>query len=190
MGGAGHDGHVDELVGHYDVDELRALGGVVDYVVGARPGPGVFVLAAFDDVVSKHYLELYKLGTGPLYSFYTPYHLCHFEVPASLARAVLFGDPVIAAAGAPRVEVVTTAKRDLAAGDVLDGLGGYDAYGQAETAAVVLADDLLPMGVAEGCRVRRPVRRDQVLTRDDVDLPPDRHVDRLRAGQAAHFSPS
>ncbi|HEX8487981.1 MAG TPA: Gfo/Idh/MocA family oxidoreductase, partial [Propionibacteriaceae bacterium] len=72
MGGADHLGHVDELVDAYDVDELAAQGGVVDYVVGSKPGPGVFVLASHDDPRQRHYLELYKLGKGPLYSFYTP----------------------------------------------------------------------------------------------------------------------
>src|SRR4029453_2846366 len=85
MRGAAHAGHVDELTTRYDVDELRALGGVVDYVVGSKPGPGVFVLATHDDPKQRHYLNLYKLGEGPLYSFYTPYHLCHFEVPLTVA---------------------------------------------------------------------------------------------------------
>ena len=187
MVGADHRGHVDELVRAYDLDELRALGGVVDYVVGAQPGPGVFVLGTIDDPASRHYLELYKLGEGPLYSFYTPYHLCHFEVPTSLARAVLFRDPVIVAAGPPCVEVVATAKRDLAAGDVVDGLGGYDTYGQADTAAATAEQRLLPMGVAEGCRLLRDVPKDAVVTYDDVELPPGRLVDRLRAEQTAHF---
>lgn len=188
MGGAEHSGHVDELVASYDVDELRALGGVVDYVVGAKPGPGVFVLAATDDARAQHYLELYKLGTGPLYSFYTPYHLCHFEVPTSLARAALLHDATIAAAGPPRVEVVATAKRDLAVGHVIDGLGGYDTYGVAETAAVTAAERLLVMGVAEGGRVTRPVRKDQVLATDDVELPAGRLIDDLRARQGARFA--
>lgn len=188
MVGADHRGHVDELTTAYDVDELRALGGVVDYVVGASPGPGVYCLATTESAASRHYLELYKLGTGPLYSFYTPYHLCHFEVPTSLARAVLFGDAVIAAAGAPRVEVVATAKTDLAAGRVLDGLGEYDTYGEAEAAAVTSAERLLPMGVAEGCRLRRDVPKDATLTYDDVEVPPGRLIDDLRAQQAALFA--
>ena len=188
MGGADHTGHVDELTTAYDVDELVALGGVVDYVVGAKPGPGVFLLGTVDDPSSRHYLNLYKLGEGPLYSFYTPYHLCHFEVPASLARAVLFGDPVIAAAGAPTVEVVATAKTDLAAGHVLDGLGGYDSYGVADTAVATAEQRLLPMGVAEGCRVLRDVRKDEVLTYDDVELPSGRQIDELRARQTRRFA--
>ena len=187
MGGADHKGHVDELTSAYDVEELRALGGVVDYVVGAQPGPGVFVLGTIDDPASRHYLNLYKLGEGPLYSFYTPYHLCHFEVPASLARAVLFGDAVIAAAGAPTVEVVATAKTDLEVGHVLDGLGGYSTYGVAETARATAEQRLLPMGVAEGCRVLRPVSQDHVLTYDDVELPSGRLIDALRARQTSFF---
>ena len=87
MRGADHQGHVDELVEMYDIAELERLGGVVDYVVGAKPGPGVYVLATHDDPKQRHYLNLYKLGEGPLYSFYTPYHLCHFEVPNTVARA-------------------------------------------------------------------------------------------------------
>ncbi len=154
------DGHVDELTDRYDVDELRELGGIVDYVVGAKPGPGVFVLGAHDDPKQQHYLNLYKLGEGPLYSFYTPYHLCHFEVPLSLARAVLFEDAVMAPAGPPRVEVVTAAKVDLSAGDKLDGMGGYLTYGLCETAATTAragpAADRGGRGVRseERCRAR------------------------------------
>ena len=185
MLGLDHHGHVDELTTMYDIDELEALGGVVDYVVGSKPGPGVYVMATQDDPKQRHYLELYKLGTGPLYSFYTPYHLCHFEVPQSVARAVLFGDAVLAPLGAPTVEVVTTAKRDLRSGSVLDGLGGYDTFGQAERADVVATEALLPMGVAEGCRLLRDVAKDEVLRYGDVELPPGRLVDALRAEQQA-----
>lgn len=188
MRGLDFRGHVDELTATYDVDELRALGGVVDYTVGTRPGPGVFVLAAHDDPRQRHYLNLYKLGEGPLYSFYTPYHLCHFEVPLSAARAVLFGDAALQPLGAPLVDVVATAKTDLRAGDTVDGLGGYLTYGQCENAGVAAAGRLLPMGLAEGCRLKRDVARDTVLTYDDVTLPPGRLIDRLRAEQDAVFA--
>ena len=187
MVGADHHAHIDELTTKYDVEELESLGGVVDYVVGAKPGPGVFVLATHDDPKQRHYLNLYKLGEGPLYSFYTPYHLCHFEVPQTVARAVLFGDAAIAPTGAPSVEVVTVAKRDLKAGETLDGLGGYDTYGVCEKAEVTAAEDLLPMGVAEGCTLRRAVGKDAVLTYGDVYLPSGRLVDQLRVAQAAEL---
>jgi predicted homoserine dehydrogenase-like protein len=183
-----YTGHIDDLTPMYDVEQLKELGGIVDYVVGVKPGPGVFVFGTHDDPKQKHYLNLYKLGEGPLYSFYTPYHLCHFEVPLSVARVVLFGDVVMAPLGAPKVEVVTTAKIDLKAGETLDGIGYYMTYGQCETAEVTQAQRLLPMGLAEGCRLKRDIAKDQVLTYDDVELPEGRLCDRLRAEQNAYFA--
>jgi predicted homoserine dehydrogenase-like protein len=86
------------------------------------------------------------------------------------------------------VEVVATAKVDLARGDEIDAMGGYKTYGQCEVTDVAAGDCLLPMGVAEGCRVIRTVAKDQVLTYDDVELPPGRLQDELRAEQAAYFA--
>jgi predicted homoserine dehydrogenase-like protein len=160
--------------------------GIVDYVVGAAPSPGVFVLGAIADSRQRHYLNLYKLGEGPLYCFYTPYHLCHFEAPNTVARAVLFGDAAIAPEGL-RVEVVATAKTDLAAGTTLDDIGHFMTYGQCENADVVRRERLLPMGVAPGCRLKRAIPKDTVLTYDDVALPAGRLIDRLRAEQDAAF---
>lgn len=188
MTGLDHRGHVDELTRSYDIDALKAVGGAVDYVVGAQPGPGVYVLATHDDPKQRHYLNLYKLGEGPLYSFYTPYHLCHFEVPLSVARVVLLRDAVLQPLDGPLVEVVATAKRDLEAGETLDALGGYLTYGQCERADVTAREALLPMGVAEGCVLKRAIARDAVLTYDDVELPRGRLIDRLRAEQAALFA--
>jgi predicted homoserine dehydrogenase-like protein len=190
MLGYDYRGHVDEMTKMYDIDQLKELGGIVDYVVGTKPGPGVFVFATHDDPKQRHYLNLYKLGEGPLYSFYTPYHLCHFEVPLSVARAVLFGDAVMAPLGGPLVDVVTTAKIDLKAGETLDGIGYYMTYGQCENSDVVQAQNLLPMGLAEGCRLKRDIPKDHVLTYDDVELPEGRLCDKLRAEQNAYFASS
>jgi predicted homoserine dehydrogenase-like protein len=188
MTGYDHRGHVDELTGMYDIEALKAVGGAVDYVVGTKPGPGVYVLATHDDPKQKHYLNLYKLGEGPLYSFYTPYHLCHFEVPLSVARVVLLRDPVLQPLGAPLVEVVATAKRDLEAGEKIDDLGGYTTYGQCERADVTAQENLLPMGVAVDCVLKHAVPKDHVLTYDDVILPEGRIIDRLREEQTKAFS--
>ncbi|MDR7531963.1 MAG: SAF domain-containing protein [Armatimonadota bacterium] len=178
---------IQEAVRAYPLEKLVQGHGIVDYVVGAAPSPGVFVLGTHEHPVQKHYLELYKLGSGPVYCFYTPYHLCHFEVPNTVARAVIFGDAAIAPRGAPCVDVVATAKADLQAGQVLDGIGGFTIYGQCENADVARAERLLPMGLAEGCRLRRDVARDQVLTYDDVEVPAGRLCDRLRAEQDTMF---
>jgi len=181
-------GHVDEMTSMYDVEQLKELGGIVDYVVGAKPGPGVFVFATHDDPKQRHYLNLYKLGEGPLYSFYTPYHLCHFEVPLSVARAVLFQDAVMSPIAGPLVDVVTTAKIDLKSGETLDGIGYYMTYGQCESSNIVQEQNLLPIGLAEGCRLKRDIAKDQVLTYDDVELPSGRLGDKLRAEQNAYFA--
>lgn len=174
----------------WDPEELLQGPGIVDYVVGAAPGPGVFVLGTIEHPRQRHYLNLYKLGEGPIYCFYTPYHLCHFEVPTTIARAALFGDAAIAPQGAPQVEVVAVAKRDLAAGEVVDELGGYLVYGEAEAAAETAKAGNLPIGVAVGAKLLRPVPKDRVLTYADVELPEGRLLDRLRAEQAALFGPA
>ena len=177
---------IDKAAALFDPELLLSGPGIVDYVTGAVPGPGVFVLGTTDDPVSRHYLDLYKLGRGPIYCFHTPYHLCHFEVPNTIARAMLLGDAAIAPDG-HHVEVVATAKRDLSPGQIIDGLGGFDCYGLAETTAATARGNLLPFGVAIGARVKRPVAKDAVLTLADVDLPPGRMVDMLRDRQAQVF---
>jgi predicted homoserine dehydrogenase-like protein len=179
--------HIDQSRELYALDELVEGPGIVDYVVGAVPSPGVFVLGTHDDPTQRHYLNLYKLGEGPLYCFYTPWHLCHFEVPITVARAVLFGDAAIAPLGPPLVEVVAAAKVDLEAGQELDALGGYLTYGLAENADVAAAERLLPIGLAEGCVLTRDVAKDEVLTYDDVEVPGGRLIDDLRAEQTARL---
>ncbi|PRY11223.1 putative homoserine dehydrogenase-like protein [Pontibacter ummariensis] len=172
----------------YPIEDLLEGPGIVDYVVGAEPGPGVFVLGTHDNPIQQHYLNLYKLGEGPLYLFYTPYHLCHFEVPATVARAVLFQDAALTPMGAPQVSVVSAAKKDLKAGEVLDGIGHYMTYGLCENADTTARERLLPIGVAEGCVLKRDIPKDQVITYDDVVLPEGRLVDKLLEQQAAYFS--
>ena len=101
---------------------------------------------------------------------------------------MLLDDPVMGPAGRPRVDVVATAKVDLAAGEAIDGLGGYKTYSVAENYDASLAARLLPMGLAESCKLTRDVPKDQALTYDDVEVPGGRTVDRLRAEQTDHFA--
>jgi predicted homoserine dehydrogenase-like protein len=178
---------ISEVTDAYPLDSLLTGVGIVDYVVGATPNPGVFVLGTHDHPQQKHYLNLYKLGTGPLYCFYTPYHLCHFEVHNTIARAVLFGDATVAPIRQPIVEVVAAAKIDLRVGQVLDGIGYYMTYGLCENYDVSLTQRLLPMGLAEGCRLIRDVPKDQVLTYADVTAPDGRLCAKLRAEQDVAF---
>lgn len=179
---------IEEAVRQFPEEALLDSGsGFVDYVVGAVPSPGVFVLGAIAHPRQRHYLNLYKLGEGPIYCFYTPYHLCHFEVPNTLARAALFGDATLAPLAGPKVEVIAAAKIDLKAGARLDGLGEYMTYGLAENADVVAREALLPIGLAEGCRLKRDLAKDQCIRRADVEIPGGRLIDRLRDEQDAMF---
>ncbi|MEM1361666.1 MAG: NAD(P)-dependent oxidoreductase [Pseudomonadota bacterium] len=190
MSGPEHKGQIDGLVDFYDVDKLKALGGVVDYALGSTPSPGVYVFAAQDDERHHIYLDYAKLGKGPLYSFYIPYHLYHFEVPISIARAVDFNDTVLATEGPIRVEVAATAKRDLKVGEVIDGLGGFMTYGECENAWICADENLLPMGIAEGCKLIRDVPKDQAIRYGDVEVPDGRLIDALRVEQDAAFAPA
>lgn len=182
------NGHVDDMIDHYDIDQLRELGGIVDYVVGPKPSPGVFIYASNDgDKAQAHYLNYGKLGEGPLYSFYVPYHLTIFEVAMSAARVALFEDQVISPIAGPVVDVIAAAKIDLKAGQLIDGLGHYMTYGMCENAETVATKNMLPIGIAEGCKLKRDILKDQVLTLDDVELPANSQAVRLRQAQSEHF---
>jgi len=180
--------HISEAVNWYPTEQLLEGNGIVDYVVGAIPGPGIYVLGTIDDPVQKHYLNLYKLGEGPLYCFYTPFHLCHFEVPNTIARAVLFDDTALAPIGKPFVDVITTAKRDLLAGEVLDGIGGYATYGLCENYDTARHENLLPLGLSEGCTLKRDILKDDVITFNDVEIPEGRLMDKLWNEQVEQYS--
>jgi predicted homoserine dehydrogenase-like protein len=170
----------------YDIEELRRLGGIVDYVVGT-PLTKVYCLAEHPDPKQQHYLNLYKMGEGPLYSFFLPYHLVHFEVPNAIARVALLRDSVARPLGGPVVEVCAVAKRDLKAGEILDDYGMFMTYGEAVNADEMSNSRYLPEGLVEGCKLKRNIAKNAVLTYDDVELPPGRLADQLRAQQYRHF---
>lgn len=170
----------------YDVAELRSLGGIVDYVVGT-PLTKVYCLAEHPDPKQQHYLSLYKMGPGPLYAFFVPYHLVHFEVPNAIARVAILRDNVARPIAGPVVEVCAVAKRELEAGEVLDDCGMFMTYGEAVNTDEMSARRYLPEGLAVDCRLTRSVAKDAVLTYDDVVLPAGRVADRLRGEQYQRF---
>jgi predicted homoserine dehydrogenase-like protein len=182
--------HVNDLLELFspgDFDE----GGLVEFVLGSEPHTGgAFVMGFNDDPVKRQYMSYFKLGAGPLYMFYRPFHLPHLEMPLSVARAVLFGDPTVTPRGAPTCEAITIAKRDLKAGEVLDGMGGFGAYGLIETYEKSSAANYLPMTLSDGCKLLRHIAKDQPVAYDDVVLPSGRFCDRLRDEQQAKFASS
>jgi len=179
--------HVKEIAGRLPIDQLLT-GGLVDYALGAEPHTGAFVVVHEEDQKKRLDLNYYKMGNGPLYVFYTPYHLPHVQLISSIARAALFGDATVAPDASPVCDVAAFAKRDLIAGDIIDGVGGYMAYGMIENYDITSRDQLLPMGLSEGCRLKADVRKDAPITFNDVLLPDNRLCDRLRAEQDSVFA--
>ncbi len=85
-------------------------------------------------------------------------------------------------------DTVSYAKRDLKAGEILDGMGGFTCYGLVDRYSTCRRDNALPIAVSLDCRLKRDIAKDQPIGYDDVDLPPGRLVDRLRAEQSARFN--
>lgn len=181
-------GHIDDMKHLYDIEQLKELGGIVDYVVGPKPAPGVFIYATTEDPNSVKFLRYGKLGDGPLYSFYVPYHLLFFDIASSICRLTDFNDPVIVPMGGPVVDVITAAKVNLEKGDLIDGIGGFKTYGLCENHDIVKAERLLPMAMAMGCRVKRSIGIDQVLTYDDVEFDESGFLGKISQEQRVMFS--
>ena len=178
--------HVKEASNLFPSHDLLN-GGIVDFVLGAEPHTGAFVIGYSEHPIDKEFLSYFKMGDGPFYVFYTPFHLPQIQVIPTIARAVLFHDPTTSPIGKPVCDVLTLAKRDLKAGETLDGIGGFTCYGVIENSDVAQKENLLPMGLSEGCRLKRDIPKDQPLTYDDVHVPAGRLCDKLRAEQDQYF---
>ena len=180
--------HVKDLLDIFSPDAFSA-GGLIEYTIGAAPHTGAFVLGYNEDPVNQQYMNYFKMGDGPLYCFYTPYHLPHLQIVTTVARAALFQDPTVTPLGKPQTDVITMAKRPLKAGEILDGIGGFCSYGDIENADTSMKGRHLPMGLSVGCRVKHDLPIDYPLTYADVEMPNERLVDVLRREQDRRFFP-
>jgi len=171
-------GYVRELAKLLPAEAMLS-GGIVDYSVGASPHTGGFVVVHEENPHKRTQLAYYKLGDGPFYVFYTPFHLPHIQLPSTIARAVIHNDPTVTSLAGPTCEVVTVAKRRLTAGERLDGVGGFCAYGLIDNRAAARTINALPIALSEGCVLLRDIEKDQVISFDDVTLPPTRLGDKL-----------
>lgn len=178
--------YVGDMAGLLPADQMLSTG-LVDYALGAAPYTGAFVIVHEETPLKQAQLAYYKLGDGPFYVFYTPFHLPHIQIASTIGRAVVHRDATVAPVGGPVCEVVTVAKRDLKAGERLDGVGGFCAYGLIDNRTVARALDALPIGLSEGCRLRRDIPKDGVLAFRDVDIPEGRAIDALWLEQNARW---
>lgn len=157
--------------------------GVVDFAIGVHPG--IFVIAKTDNPCMVNGLSQRDMGFGPYYTLFRPYHLCSIEVPLTCAQCVLYGET----SGSPGEKLVSEciviSKRDLKAGDVLDGIGEYCYRGSIDLAETAIGENLLPLGLAKGYRLKRDVKCDTVVTYDMVEIESDSPLRQLRRLQDA-----
>jgi len=170
--------HVREMAQLLPADQMLSTG-LVDYALGAEPHTGAFVIVHEESPLKRAQLSYYKLGDGPFYVFYTPFHLPHIQIASTIGRAVIHQDPTVAPLAGPVCEVATVAKRDLKAGERLDGIGGFCSYGLIDNTASARAIEALPISLSEGCVLRRDVAKDEVISFNDVDQTNDRLIDTL-----------
>lgn len=178
---------VEEAVDLFDKSKMLKTG-LTDYILGAEPSFGVFVIAYSKNPVKRRYMNVYKMGKGPFYTFYTHCHLSPIEAPHSVAQAVLFKDASLSPIAGPVCEVITLAKKDLKKGEVLDGIGGFSVYGVLENSNIARKENLLPMGLTDGCVIKRNIKMDEPLTFDDVQILKNRIADRLWKEQIKAFA--
>ena len=163
--------HVRDLAKLLPADQLLGTG-LVDYALGAAPHTGAFVIVHEESPLKRAQLAYYKLGDGPFYVFYTPFHLPHIQIASTIGRAVIHQDATVAPLAGPVCEVVAVAKRDLRAGERLDGIGGFCTYGLIDNAGSARSADALPIGLSEGRVLRRDVAKDTVVSFSDVVAQP------------------
>lgn len=180
-------GYVREIANLLPAEQMLETG-LVDYALGAAPHTGAFVIVHEENPLKKVQLSYYKLGDGPFYVFYTPFHLPHLQIAATLGRAAIHRDPTIAPMGGPVCEVVSVAKRDLKAGERLDGVGGFCTYGLIDNFASARALNALPIALSEGCVLRHDVKKDSVVSFADVSARKEGIVETLWREQMDRWS--
>jgi len=178
--------YVGEMADLLPAEQMLSTG-LVDYALGAAPHTGAFVIVHEESALKKAQLAYYKLGNGPFYVFYTPYHLPYAQIASTIGRAFLHRDPTVAPLAGPVCEVVAMAKRDLKAGERLDGVGGFCTYGLIDNAAAARAVAALPIGLSEGCKLLRDVSKNDVISIDDVEAPSGQVAEALWREQSARW---
>lgn len=162
-------GHVGEVLQHFDLEMLWRRGApFVDYILGAEPGGGVFAVGYCENPYQQDMLRYYKMGQGPFYLFYRPFHLCHVEAMQCIADAFLDHSSLLEPTHGLRTNVIAYAKSHLPQGQVLDGIGGYCCYGLIENQGEM--EPGLPVCLAEDVILKRPVRQDERILWGDVEF--------------------
>jgi len=155
--------------------------GVVDYCTG-DVAPGVFVVVRHNDPYISHEMTYLSMGPGPYFALYRPFHLASVEAPITVYRAILDRESSLFAPHL-NAEVVCMTKKALAAGDVIDGIGGFTVRGYADNALDAKRDNLVPIGLVAGAKIIKPIAVGELLTYDHVELNADSLIVKLRKQQ-------
>ncbi len=152
---------------------------IVDYVDGVAPGVFAIISSSMPEVHDT--MKYLKMGEGPHYVLYRPYHLTSLETPLSIARAYFQQEATIAPYCGLVAETVAVAKKRLKPGEAMDGIGGFSAYGTIVTAADKREQNALPIGlIGPNIRLKREVEQGAVITLDDIEFTEQSKIHRLR----------
>ncbi len=169
--------HVREALTLFDLPTIwKDREPVVDYVLGAEPRGGVYAIGYTDNVYQQSMLAWFPpdMGKGPFYVFYRPYHLSHIEAMSSVAGAYLDRRPDLQPDFGLKTNVYAYAKRELRAGEQLDGVGGYNCYGMIENVGEDISNPGLPICLAVSMKLKRNIARDEKILMRDVSYDPNR----------------
>lgn len=164
--------NIHEIFDHFNFQQIwNGQDPLVDYVLGAKPSGGVFVIGYTDHPYQKSTLNWLppSMGPGPFYLFYRPYHLCHFEFAATVAEAVINKRAVLKPEFGFKTNVYSYAKKDLKKGETLDGLGGFSCYGLIENCNENEINAGLPICLAEDVVLKRDIPKDKKIRLEDIE---------------------
>jgi len=140
----------------------------VDYIIGAEPGGGVFTVGYCENDYQQFMMNYYKMGEGPFYLFYRPYHLCHVESLEWIAKAFIYKEALLKPDFGFKTNVTAYAKKDLRIGDKLDGLGGFACYGLIENTSDFKYPGL-PVCLSDEVTLTSNILKNQRILLSDVD---------------------
>jgi predicted homoserine dehydrogenase-like protein len=159
--------------------------GRVDYSIGKGVAPGVFVVAEMDHPRIRERMEDLKMGEGPYFTFFRPYHLTSLEVPLTCARAVLYGKADMVPMARPVAEVCAVAKKDMAVGETLDQIGEFCYRAWIMTVPEARSAGAIPCGLLTGAKVTAAIRKGDLITRTNTAVPANSKIAALRLRQDA-----
>ena len=154
--------------------------GIVDFAHGVAPG--VYAIVTTDLPQVHHEMKFLKMGDGPNYVLFRPYHLTSLETPISIAKAFIYKEAsIVPMYDKPVAEVITRAKKDLKKGEFLDGIGEYSVFGSIDTYEKAREENLVPIGlITNKAKAKVDIKKGEFLTYDMIDLDETTTIYKLR----------